>query len=104
MPPQDAYDLELGSDRFLFLCTKLNATVRRDDAAWSADILSGGFKFSDEIPDDFDESLDLSLPLIAMLRRLWAYRVSLVEGKPRPDLASTWELTRSLNRSTQRGK
>ncbi len=86
MEPDHAYDLELGSERFLFLCMKLNATAQREDAAWSADLLSGGFKFNDEIPDGLNESPDLFLPLITLLRSLWAYRSSLVEGKPRPSL------------------
>ena len=94
MEPDHAYDLELGSERFLFLCAKLNATGQRDDAAWSADILSGGFKFNDEIPDSLNESPDLFLPLITLLRSLWAYRLSLVAGEPRSDLAPTWEWTR----------
>jgi hypothetical protein len=96
MEPHEAYDLELGSDRFVFLCAKLNATVRRADAAWSVDILSGGFKFNDEIPDGLNESPALFLPLITLLRSLWAYRSSLVEGKPRADLSATWEWTRRL--------
>ena len=96
MEPDHAYDLELGSERFLFLCTKLNATAQRDDAAWSVDLLSGGFEFNDEIPDGLNESPDLFLPLITLLRSLWAYRSSLVEGKRRPDLASAWERTRRL--------
>jgi hypothetical protein len=96
MEPHDAYDLELGSDRFVFLCTKLNATVPRTDAAWSVDLLSGGFKFNDEIPVGLNESPDLFLPLITLLRSLWAYRSSLVEGRPRADLSATWEWTRRL--------
>jgi hypothetical protein len=96
MEPDHAYELELGSERFLDLCTKLNATAQRDDAAWSVDILSGGFKFNDEIPDGLDESPDLFLPLVALLRGLWAYRASLVEGKSRPDLAPAWEWTSRL--------
>jgi hypothetical protein len=86
MEPHEAYHLELDSDRFLFLCTRLNATVRRDDASWSVDILSGGYKFDDEIPDGLSEAPELFLPLTTLLRRLWAYRFSLVEGNPRPDL------------------
>jgi hypothetical protein len=96
METHEAYHLELGSDRFLFLCTKLNATVRRDDAAWSVDILSGGFKFNDEIPDGLSESPELFLPLTTLLRSLWAYRFSLVEGRSRPDLHPTWDATRQL--------
>lgn len=96
MESHDLFHLDLGSDRFLFLCTKLNATVQRDDAAWSVDILSGGFKFNDEIPDGLGESPDLYLPLVTLLRGLWAYRRSLVEGRPRPDLAPTWEWARRL--------
>ena len=96
MEPHESYHLELDSDRFLFLCAKLNATVRRDDATWSVDILSGGFKFNDEIPEGLSESPELFLPLTTLLRSLWAYRVSLVEGKPRPDLYPTWESTRHL--------
>jgi hypothetical protein len=96
MEPHHAYDLELGSERFLDLCTRLNATVRRNDAAWSADLLSGGFKFDDEIPDGLDESPESFLPLITLLRMLWAYRRSLVEGHPRPELAPAWEWTRRL--------
>jgi hypothetical protein len=96
MDPQDVYALELGSDRFIFLCTKLNATTRQEDADWSYDVFSGGFKFSDEIPDDVQESPDLLLPLVTLLRQLWAHRMSLIEGSPRPDLAPTWELARRL--------
>lgn len=96
MVTENAYNLELGSDRFLFLCHRLDAAAFREDAAWSVDIPSGGFKFGDEVPDDSRESFDMVLPLFTLLRRLWAYRVSLVEGRPWPDLAPTWELTRSL--------
>ena len=96
MEPHAAYDLELGSDRFVFLCSQLDATVPRADAAWSVDLLSGGFKFNDEIPDGLNESPELFLPLITLLRSLWAYRSSLVEGEPRADLSATWEWTRRL--------
>jgi hypothetical protein len=91
MATQDPYVLEPGSDRFLSLCARLNTTIRADDAEWSVDIMSGGFKFNDEIPDGLRESPDVFLPLITLLRCLWAYRVSLVEGQPRADLALWWD-------------
>jgi hypothetical protein len=96
MEPDRAYDLELGSERFLELCSKLDLTAQRADAARSVDLLSGGFKFDDEIPDGLNESPDQFLPLITLLRSLWAYRSSQVEGKPRADLSATWEWTRRL--------
>jgi hypothetical protein len=92
---EDGFELTLSSECFRVLCTKLNTTVFKRDAPWSVDILSGGFKFSDEFPDNVNEPAVL-LPLITLLRRLWAYRVSLVEGKPRSELGPTWELTKAL--------
>jgi hypothetical protein len=87
----DARDSELHTDCFTLICGLLNTTDLKGDAVWTVDIFSGGFKFSDEIPDVSDESFEVTLSLIALLRRLWAYRVSLVEGEPRADLAPTWE-------------
>jgi hypothetical protein len=95
---EHAYELNSNSERFILLCTKLNAMVCKEGATWSADIFSGGFKFSDEVPHDMNnpESIEIALSLTTLMRRLWAYRMSLIEGKPRPDLAATWELTRAL--------
>ncbi len=59
-------------------------------------ILSAGFNFDDEIPDGLTESPDPFRPLTELLRSLWVYRLSLVNGKPRPDLAHTSEWTRRL--------
>lgn len=98
MSIEKAYELDLNSERFLFLCAKLNAMVCKEGATWSADIFSGGFKFSDETPGDVYECeyIEVALSLTTLMRRLWAYRMSVVEGRPRPDLAATWELTRAL--------
>src|SRR5262249_27520078 len=100
---EHAYDIDLASTRFILLCETLNATVCEENATWSADILSGGLKFSDEIPQEMSNpqsldvtSIELTLCLTTLMRRLWAYRMSLIEGTPRSDLAATWELTRSL--------
>jgi hypothetical protein len=49
VPMEHAYGLNLHSDSFILLCKSLNATVRKENATWPADILFGGFRFSDEI-------------------------------------------------------
>lgn len=96
MESRDLYHLELGSDRFVLLCGKLDDANRRDDASWSAEQMSGGFRFDDEFPRDLDDSPEVVLPLVTLLRNLWAYRRSLVEGTPRAELACWWEQTQHL--------
>jgi hypothetical protein len=50
------------------------------------EMMSGGFLWSDEKPAGYsDAAADYAL------RRLLAYRASLVRGRPREELASTWE-------------
>lgn len=92
------YELDLHSDKFRVLCNKLNMTLCKEGATWTADIFSGGFKFSDEFPEGLNEPemIDLALSVTTLLRRLWTYRMSLIEGKPRSDLAVTWESTMTL--------
>lgn len=73
---------------------ELNESVQRVGAAWVVDLLSGGFKFNDEVPLTHSDDPDLMIPLINVLRRLWAYRMSLVKGEPRTDLTPLWDLVR----------
>ncbi len=98
MLPEDFYDINLCSERFSLLCSKLNATLYKEDATWTLDVFSGGFKFSDEFPEGLSkpETMELELLLSTLMRSLWAYRISLVEGKSRPDLAATWESAKAL--------
>lgn len=98
MKSKHVYENDPNSEHFVSLCLKLNSTQCKANASWFAEVFSGGFMFNDEIPDDIHtpELREFSLSMNALLRRLWAYRMSLVEGKPRCNLAATWELTRAL--------
>ena len=87
--------LDPASERFAALCKHLNCAARQDNAKWSADVFSGGFKFSDEFPTDY-EKLGEQLPsFVDLLRCLWGYRASLVMQTPRQDLAGYWEAAKA---------
>lgn len=93
-----SYDLDLSSECFRFLAARLNAMDCKNEAAWSVDIFSSSFKFDDETPDEtiVFNGFDISLKLATLMRRLWGYRMSLIMGNPRLDLAETWESGKSL--------
>jgi hypothetical protein len=93
---EDPFEVSVDSESFQLLCRELNSMVRKENASWSVDLLSGGFKFNDELPESANGSLQDMLPMITLLRRLWAYRASLVEGMPRASLAENWDEVRRL--------
>ncbi len=98
MQQEDPWHLALDSDRFKILCHFLNRTIPHSDASLHYDVMSGGYRYSDESPaqslQDFDESL--ILPLTTLLRFLWAFRLSVVRGTPRAELAEWWDSAKSL--------
>jgi hypothetical protein len=83
--------LDPASNLFANLCKELSACVRKDDATHAADFFSGGFKFSDEFPANFEQLGERLPSFVDLLRCLWGYRASLVTGKPRQDLVAYWE-------------
>lgn len=88
--------IDPASKLFASLCEQLNCMVGQSDAECAVDLLAGGFKFSDEIPSDY-EKLGERLPaFVDLMRCLWAYRASIVVGKPRRELAGYWEAARKL--------
>ena len=99
MSAEDYYGLELESETYSSLCESLNKTPSLEGAIWlPSDIFCGAFRFSDEYPRDVAESgrPELISPLTGLLRYLWAYRTSLVVGKPRSQFAAAWERTKTL--------
>src|SRR6185437_2940645 len=60
-------DVNPASGDFIILCTHLNSLVRRDDAECAPDLLSGGFKFSDEVPADIEKLGENLMPLVNLL-------------------------------------
>ncbi|MDB5387945.1 MAG: hypothetical protein JWM11_3591 [Planctomycetaceae bacterium] len=98
MQQENPWHLALNSGRFKILCQFLNRTTPNTDATLHYDVMSGGYRFSDESPPDslrdFDQ--ELILPLITLLRFLWAYRLSVVHGTPRNELAEWWHSTKVL--------
>ena len=91
----DQFELHFNSELCIHLLNHLNSATLKNDAEWSVDIISGGFKFSDEIPQSASSlSDDLRLPLVTLLRILWGYRISLVSGHPRTDLEKWWCLAK----------
>jgi hypothetical protein len=88
-------DVSPGSEDFITLCTHLNSLARRNDAACEADLFSGGFKFSDEVPADIEKLGENLMPLVNLLRCLWGYRASIAVGNLRQDLAPYWDAART---------
>ncbi len=88
---------ELSSDEFRQFCFALNSLQPDQDARPGFDGMSGGFRFSDEIAEQF-RSLDgeTLLRLVGWLRCLWGYRISLVLETPRSELADYWFATQHL--------
>ena len=87
------YELEFGSEQCHALLKILNQTTVQPDAAFGVDIMSGGYKFSDEFPrTGINADSELLHPLVTLLRILLAFRVSLVRGQPRMELAHWWDL------------
>ena len=93
---EDAYQCEIGSDIFRRVCVELNSAAFDSNAKWSVEIMSGGVRFSDEIPASIKSSDELQLPAVTLFRRLWAYRQSLLNGEPRADLEPTWAAVKNL--------
>jgi hypothetical protein len=48
-------DLPIDSECCRYLCAELNRAQYRENAKCSVDLLSGGFKFSDEVPEHLKE-------------------------------------------------
>ncbi len=70
---EDAYHCEIGTDIFRRVCVELNSTAFDSSAKWSVEIISGGVRFSDEIPASIKSSDELQLPAVTLFRRLWGY-------------------------------
>lgn len=98
MPERSPWHLELNSNEFITLCRFLNRTTPNTDASLHYDVMSGGYRYSDESPadslHDFDEAL--ILPLTTLLRFLWAFRLSVVRGNPRTEFVDWWDSAKSL--------
>ncbi len=92
------WHLALNSSEFRTLCQFLNRTTPNTDASLHYDVMSGGYRYSDESPadslNDFDENL--ILPLTTLLRFLWAFRLSVVRSSPRTELAEWWDSAKAL--------
>jgi hypothetical protein len=89
----ESYDdpIDPALEIFQRLCMILDSCEKRADATCSPDVFSGGFKFSDEAPHDFEKLGDQLPPFVDLLRCLWGYRASVATGKPRSDLAHYWD-------------
>jgi hypothetical protein len=89
--------LDVTSPSFADICDALNRLPAAADAVWAFDGMSGGFKYTDEVPLSFVKSNDsLKDQVITVLRVLWGYRVALVRGEPRGDLQAFWHAVESL--------
>lgn len=93
----DPFDIAIGSNEFRQICYEINNLPVDPNCTSSFDGMSGAFGF----PDEFPRKLLLSdhpllCPTIGLLRYLWAYRISLVRGEPRSDLASWWNAVKEL--------
>lgn len=89
----DPFDLKFGSEEMNVLLEILDKTAIQPNASNKVDIMSGAYKFSDEIPK-MDEDSNLLFPLVTLLRNLWAFRISLVRENPRMELAHWWDMTK----------
>ena len=89
------YELVYESEQCAFLLSRLNETTAKTDATFQVDIMSGAYRFSDEVPE-LEHAVEEQniLPLITLLRKLWAYRISLVRGNPRKDLECWWGMAK----------
>jgi hypothetical protein len=89
--------IDVTSPSFVDICDALNRLPAASDATWAFDGMSGGFKYTDEVPLSFVRS-DASRKdqVITVLRVLWGYRVTLVRGEPREDLQAYWHAVKSL--------
>ena len=56
---EDGYQCEIGSDIFRRVCVELNSTAVDGNANWSVEIMSGGVRFSDEIPASIESCGEL---------------------------------------------
>jgi hypothetical protein len=94
----EIYDdpIEPTTATFRALCDILDSCATQENATCGPDLFSGGYKFSDEAPADFEKLGDHLLPLVDLLRCLWGYRASIVVGKPRADLAHYWEAAKGF--------
>jgi hypothetical protein len=83
------------SGEFQIVCAELNAACLDEHATRGFDLLSGGFKYSDEIPGEL-MSRDNVVLIVSVLRRLWGYRASIIRGAVRRDLEETWQAVQVL--------
>ena len=95
MIDSSSFDVAFDSEEFCRVCAELNRLVPDIHAQASYDGMSGGFKFPDEIPNDRVTRDALALPLVTVLRSLWSYRRSLVEGRPRLELEEWWSAVKA---------
>lgn len=95
--PGDHDPIDVTSQSFIEICEALHRLPVDSDATWAFDGMSGGFKYSDEVPLSFVKSNDpLQDQVVTVLRLLWGYRVTLVRGEPRVDLQDHWHAVESL--------
>jgi hypothetical protein len=84
----------LSMPSYVNLCSCLDSLEYDESALCSADLLSGGYKFSDEIPMVFEMDQSHAQDVISLLRYLWAYRASIVINNPLSSLADCWNRTK----------
>jgi len=88
--------LSPNSERCSQLAAELNNAKVQGNATCTVDLFAGGFAFSDEIPAGFGVQSEMLSGMLALLRYLWCYRTSLIEGKPRTELLPYWELAKRV--------
>jgi hypothetical protein len=66
------------------------------EATRSFDLMSGAFLWSDERPEIDSRQPEHSMVVINLLRKLFAYRASLILDSPRSEFAELWEEVRSV--------
>lgn len=96
MPQRDPFAITPSSEEFGCICKALNLLQIDTNARPTHDGMSGGFKYSDEVPQALRSDHNLSLHMVTVLRSLWGYRLSCVRGQPRSDLAPWWEAAKAL--------
>ncbi len=96
MSDRNPFHIEIGSVEFNQICRVLNDFEESANAHSGFDGMSGGFKFSDEVPKDPSALGPLLEPMICVLRYLWAYRISLVAGNPNASMEPWWIAVRDL--------
>lgn len=87
-------ELKIKSEMFADVCFELSRLNVDREAQVAFDGLSGAYGFTDEVPRT--TSSEVLFACYSVLRALWAYRQSIVLGKPRCDLQEWWNSTLRL--------